>query len=722
MGKKYDLIVVGAGVCGCVTAHLAAKLRKNILLVEESRELGGYVIAKGKETYFHTDDKKIANFVQSVSQWDSNYLIGIPLCGSDIDTILSPINFTSIDCMFDRENAEVIKYRLIETFGQVQFVTLFDILKAENDLIKNWGHTVLKNLYTKYSNTPKEYRRSVVRWIVHNKRIYFSYYSPLFDNKFLLKPRNGYGEWFKKLIDSPYIDMRFSCDARGHLTFNEKDHCVYWNEFNEYVPIVYTGALDLLFDKKYGELSYFSDCPVCDDENLDRVQKYKDEALKYNNLILCGRLAEFKFFFFDNAISHAMSMFSEIDFSVEIKGRVGEEIIESRDCLIKNLSKGSKLVMGDLSRKIPDITILIPTFHRPEMLCEALRSALQQSCSKECYDILILDNDNADYETENVVKSMWHSNMYYYRNEKNLGAYGNMNRGMELARSKWVCMLHDDDWVLPDAIQYIFEALQAMRGRKLGAIIPRRIDVFSDTSYIHEDAIQKPNWKNRLRDWAIRHTETRYWKISEFDYYMFPYLYPAPSYGTLFNREAFLEVGGMADEYPCEDGFFFLKLARRYECFLCGQSWGRYRFVQNGGFRSYDLLQSTYAVQKYREYVSSKDIRAWIHHKIWGRAAYQVEIDSAMYWEYRMNGYNQSRNNFKYAAQFNTGNFNIKWANRLKKIWEVYTLLRGWCFGIRALPHKDIGARAELQESDYWRILFPYQKNCSSYVKGDLDR
>ena len=60
MEKKYDLIVVGAGVCGCVIAHLAAKLRKRVLIVERRNEIGGYVHARDGMTYFHTDNKAIA--------------------------------------------------------------------------------------------------------------------------------------------------------------------------------------------------------------------------------------------------------------------------------------------------------------------------------------------------------------------------------------------------------------------------------------------------------------------------------------------------------------------------------------------------------------------------------------------------------------------------------------------------------------------------------------
>lgn len=706
MEKKYDLIVVGAGVCGCVIAHLAAKLRKRVLIVERRNEIGGYVHARDGMTYFHTDNKAIAAFAQSISKWDSNFLTAEPLSGSDSDTILSPINYKSIDSMLDGETACTLKYRLIEKYGPVQFVTLFDVLRSDDDLIRSWGKRVFKQLYTKYAHTHKFYRESVSSWIVHHKRIYFSYYSPMFDNSFQIKPCGGYVEWFSGLISSPYINVKSGCDALDYLVFKEEDHVVFWDKQETSIPIVYTGELDLLFQKKYGELSYFRGCPLKDKTNLERVKKYKSEASSYTNLILCGRLAEFEFFFMDDAIIHAMDTFSKITLTVKIKGREGELLIESGNNLLKNEGVRSNLVLGDMTRPVPDVTILIPTFHRPYILREALRSAIEQSCPKDNYDILILDNGNGDKETEKVVKSQWHSNMYYYRNEKNLGAYGNMNRGMELARSKWVCMLHDDDWLLPDAIQYVYEALKVLQGKKLGAVLPRRIDVFSGECQTWENEVTILNWKHRLREWAIRHTQDRFWKITEFDYYMFPYLYPAPSYGTLFNREAFLEVGGMADEYPCEDGFFLLKLARTYDCFLCGQTWGKYRFVQNGGFRPYDLLQSVHGAQKYREYVSSKDVRAWVHRKIFGKASYQIEIDSALYWERRMNSFNQSRENFEYADQFIVGEKNLKWAARLKKIWEVYTLLRGSVFGVRAIEHERSEKIDRLQRKDYWSIIF----------------
>ena len=47
-------------------------------------------------------------------------------------------------------------------------------------------------------------------------------------------------------------------------------------------------------------------------ENLNKYQLYKEEASKYGNIFLSGRLADFKYYNMDDCIIHAFGVFEEI--------------------------------------------------------------------------------------------------------------------------------------------------------------------------------------------------------------------------------------------------------------------------------------------------------------------------------------------------------------------------------------------------------------------------
>ena len=59
--------------------------------------------------------------------------------------------------------------------------------------------------------------------------------------------------------------------------------------------------------------------PVLTDESQEIYKKYLDETKKYGNIVLCGRLAEFKYYNMDICIEHALDKFKEIQKILEEK-------------------------------------------------------------------------------------------------------------------------------------------------------------------------------------------------------------------------------------------------------------------------------------------------------------------------------------------------------------------------------------------------------------------
>jgi UDP-galactopyranose mutase len=89
----------------------------------------------------------------------------------------------------------------------------------------------------------------------------------------------------------------------------------------EYKKIMYSTAgisgtvvateypLEYCKDALVGNIPYY---PVLTEESKETYDKYLNEAQKYRNIFLCGRLAEFKYYNMDVCIEHALSYFEDI--------------------------------------------------------------------------------------------------------------------------------------------------------------------------------------------------------------------------------------------------------------------------------------------------------------------------------------------------------------------------------------------------------------------------
>jgi glycosyltransferase involved in cell wall biosynthesis len=93
---------------------------------------------------------------------------------------------------------------------------------------------------------------------------------------------------------------------------------------------------------------------------------------------------------------------------------------------------------------------MIPCYKaRPDYLAETLRSVLQQDPGKTLMQIAVIDDASPDGAPAELVKKIAGDRVAVYREEKNLGLAGIMNRCIELARGRWVHILHQDDAVQP---------------------------------------------------------------------------------------------------------------------------------------------------------------------------------------------------------------------------------------------------------------------------------
>lgn len=97
----------------------------------------------------------------------------------------------------------------------------------------------------------------------------------------------------------------------------------------------------------------------------------------------------------------------------------------------------------------PVISVIIPFYNRLEWLADAVKSVLNQSF--ENFEIILID----DGSTENITKYIDISNpKIRYFKQKNKGSAAARNRGIKMARGKYIAFLDSDDIFLPNKLKY----------------------------------------------------------------------------------------------------------------------------------------------------------------------------------------------------------------------------------------------------------------------------
>lgn len=91
----------------------------------------------------------------------------------------------------------------------------------------------------------------------------------------------------------------------------------------------------------------------------------------------------------------------------------------------------------------PLVSVIMPVYNGEKYIKEAVESVLSQGVPLE---LLVIDDGSTDKTKEVLSAYMGREDFQYLRNEKNMGAAGSRNRGVELARGKYVAFLDADDW------------------------------------------------------------------------------------------------------------------------------------------------------------------------------------------------------------------------------------------------------------------------------------
>jgi glycosyltransferase involved in cell wall biosynthesis len=102
---------------------------------------------------------------------------------------------------------------------------------------------------------------------------------------------------------------------------------------------------------------------------------------------------------------------------------------------------------------IPKVSVVIPTYNRPEMICTAVNSSLVQG--EILGEVIVVDdNNNEIYQaTKDAVLQIGDTRLRYIKNNRKKGGCGARNTGLLESIYEYIVFLDDDDdELLPEAL------------------------------------------------------------------------------------------------------------------------------------------------------------------------------------------------------------------------------------------------------------------------------
>jgi glycosyltransferase involved in cell wall biosynthesis len=154
-------------------------------------------------------------------------------------------------------------------------------------------------------------------------------------------------------------------------------------------------------------------------------------------------------------------------------------------------------------RKHPLVSIIIPTYNRPEFVIKAVESALNQTYQH--IEVIVVD-DASEMNIQEVLPS--DQRIRYFKNIENRGGGFSRNVGLDNARGEFVNFLDDDDELYPDKIEKQVSCFLNAQDPNLGMVTCHTSDERSGKPRIFYNRVRGDIHQQLLARYAVYGTET----------------------------------------------------------------------------------------------------------------------------------------------------------------------------------------------------------------------
>lgn len=305
MSQKYNFLIVGSGMFGCVFANLAHRDGYKCLIVEKrshafgncfTESVGGINIHKYGPHIFHTSNDRIWGYVNQFTKF--NNFVNRPKVIHNNEIFSFPINLFTL-------------YQLFGVKSPTEAQSYLDSVKLKISNPSNLEEWVLSQVGEKiyytfiYGYTKKQWNtepKNLPIDIIKRLPIRLNFDDNYFNDIHQGIPIGGYSAMMSNMIAG--IPLILETDY-----LNNKD---YWD--SQATTVVYTGPIDKYFDYCHGKLEYRS--LRFDIEKHDTESYQGNAVINYtNDNIPFTRIIEHKYFDMVNSTHSLITKEYPADFS-----------------------------------------------------------------------------------------------------------------------------------------------------------------------------------------------------------------------------------------------------------------------------------------------------------------------------------------------------------------------------------------------------------------------
>lgn len=281
--KKYDYLIVGAGLFGSVFAYEAKKKGKSCLVIEKRDHVAGNIYTENIEGInvhkygahiFHTSNKFVWNYINQFAEF--NNFVNSPLAVYNDELYNLPFNMNTFSKLWGIKTPAEAK-RIIEK--QISEAGISEPKNLEEQAISLVGKDIYEKLIKGY--TEKQWGRrceELPAFIIRRLPVRFTYNNNYFNDPYQGIPIGGYTKIIEKMLVG--VDVLLNTNYFDFIKENKEIAN----------KILYTGPIDEYYDYCFGELEYRSlkfDTQLLDEENYqgNAVVNYTAADVTYTRII-----------------------------------------------------------------------------------------------------------------------------------------------------------------------------------------------------------------------------------------------------------------------------------------------------------------------------------------------------------------------------------------------------------------------------------------------------
>lgn len=292
--EKYDYLIVGAGLFGATFAYRARQAGKKCLVIDRRAHLGGNVYCEEVEGIhvhkygahiFHTSDKKVWDFVNSIVEF--NRYTNNPVANYKGKLYNLPFNMNTFYQMWGVLTPDEAQAKIEEQKAEaVAKLNGREPANLEEQALTLVGKDIYERLIKGY--TEKQWGRSCTElpaFIIRRLPVRLVFDNNYFNDKYQGIPVGGYNKLIEGLLEGvetkvnvDFIEERKKCNSQFSIL-----NC-------QFDKIVYSGPIDEYFDYRLGKLNWRTvsfETEVMDKPNFqgNAVVNYTEREVPYTRII-----------------------------------------------------------------------------------------------------------------------------------------------------------------------------------------------------------------------------------------------------------------------------------------------------------------------------------------------------------------------------------------------------------------------------------------------------